>query len=147
MWAIILCSGSVSLLLLGIIYVVIVGWFCLFNSRFLIDIRTKALRHRVLYSALDGLERGILYLAGRVVDGVRSGILASQLDEIVTKLCEAMKNGFTRHMESFGVKQASKIVKTAIMLGSTVAQQWLTDTGFKRYLVFIDINKPTGYSI
>ena len=119
----------------------------MFNSRFLIDIRTKALRHRVLYSALDGLERGILYLAGRVVDGVRSGILASQLDEIVTKLCEAMKNGFTRHMESFGVKQASKIVKTAIMLGSTVAQQWLTDTGFKRYLVFIDINKPTGYSI
>ena len=111
----------------------------MFNSRFLIDIRVKALRRRVLYSALDGLERGILYLAGRVVDRVRSSVLASQLGEIVAKLCEAMKNRFTRHMESFGVKQASKNVKTAIMFGSKVAQQWLS-MDFARYLALITFN-------
>ena len=111
----------------------------LFNSRFLIDIRTKALRHRVLYSALDGLERGILYLSSRVVDGVRSGVLASQLKEIVTKLCEAMKNGFTIHVESYGVKQAVKAVETAVRFGSRVAQQWLS-MDFACYLALVTFN-------
>ena len=91
----------------------------------------------MLYSALDGLERGILYLAGRVVDGVRSGVLASQLKEIVTKLCEALKNGFTIHVESYGVKQAAKAVETAIRFGSRVAQQWLS-VDFACYLAFLD---------
>ena len=107
--------------------------------------RAKALRRRVLFSALDGLERGILYLSARVVDRVRSGVLGAQLVEIVAKLGEALKCGFTRHVESFGVRQAVKMVQAAVGFGSRVAHEWLNGVGFARYLGFIDFNQPTGY--
>ena len=94
---------------------------------------------------MDGLERGILYLSARVVDRVRSGVLGAQLVEIVAKLGEALKCGFTRHVESFGVRQAVKMVQAALGFGSEVAREWLAGVEFARYLAFMNINQPTGY--
>lgn len=113
----------------------------MFTSRFLSRIRTKALRRGVLYSALDGLERGILCLSARVVDRVRSGVLGAQLVDIVMKLGEALKCGFTRHVESYGVRQAVRVVQVAVGFGSRVAHGWLNGLGFARYLAFIDYNR------
>ena len=107
--------------------------------------RVKALRRGVLFSALDGLERGILYLSARVVDRVRSGVLGAQLVMIVAKLGEALKCGFTRHVESFGVRQAVRVVQAAVGFGSKVAREWLAGVEFARYLAFVDYYQPAGW--
>ena len=53
---------------------------------------------------------------------------------------EALKCGFTWHVESFGVRQAVKVVKVAVGFGGRVAYGWLNGLGFARYLAFIDYN-------
>jgi hypothetical protein len=106
----------------------------LFTSVYLSNIRAKAIRRRVLYRCLDVVERGILYLASRVVDDVRSSVLVEQLMLIVKKLGAAMMSGFMRHVESFGAEQVRKIVDMATGFGSVVACEWLKCTGFSKYL-------------
>jgi len=116
----------------------------MFTRGFLEDIRLKAIRRRVLYRALDGVERGILYLCTRVVDEVSSPVLGVQLVEIVKRLRDAMKSAFTRHMESYGFRRVVSLVEQARALGSEQASGWL-DVGFARYVTFIDLNQPLGY--
>ena len=41
----------------------------MFRSSFLNDVRKRAIRGRVWFRALDGLERGILSLSSRILDG------------------------------------------------------------------------------
>ena len=117
----------------------------MFTRGFLEEIRLKAIRRRVLYSALDGVERGILYLCTRVVDEVSSPVLGVQLVEIVSRLREAMKSAFTRHVESYGVKRVVQLVEQANALGCKRASEWMHDMSFISYLTFMNINQPIGY--
>ena len=117
----------------------------MFTRRFLNELRRKAVRRRVLYSAIDGLERGILYLTARTVDRVSSPTLIMQLAEIVMKLQEAMESGFRRHLKRFGPRRLVEIVKQAVEMGSESAVDWVTDRGFLRYLTFLDFNQQAGY--
>jgi len=117
----------------------------MFTRGFLEDIRLKAIRRRLLFRVLDGVERGILYLCTRVVDEVSSPVLGAQLVDIVSRLQEALKSGFTRHMESYGFRRVVSLVKQARALGSERASRWLLDLGFVRYVTFIDLNQPLGY--
>ena len=119
----------------------------MFTRGFLEELRLKAIRRRVLYGALDGVERGILYLCTRVVDEVSSPVLGVQLVEIVRRLLEAMKSAFTRHVESYGVKRVVQLVEQAISLGYAVASEWLQDIGFIRYLAVLNMNQPIGYRV
>jgi len=112
----------------------------LFTGEYLRRLRGKAIRRKALY-CLDRLERGILYLSGRLVEEASSPSLVSQLIEIVMKLEQAMICRFKQHVESFGVLRVVTLVKTAIRFGSTVAQEWVLDLGFARYLAFADFNK------
>jgi hypothetical protein len=47
------------------------------------------LHRKVWYSALDGLEREILSILARIIDGVKSSVLNVQLVKIITKLAPA----------------------------------------------------------
>jgi hypothetical protein len=117
----------------------------MFTRGFLSELRLKAVRRRVLFRALDGVERGILYLCTRVVDKVSNPVLGVQLVKIVSKLLEAFKGEFTKHIESYGYKRIVQIVKQATSMGCNVAYRWLSDMGFIRYLSFLDFNQPIGY--
>jgi hypothetical protein len=117
----------------------------MFTGEFLSAIRAKAVRQKVYYRALDGLERGILYLSSRLVDRVSNVTLSMQLAEIVTKLMEALKSGYQRHLESFGVSRVVEVVMQAVKLGYRGAVKWVGDGGFTEYLTVLDLNQPAGY--
>ena len=111
----------------------------MFTGEYLHKLRLRAIRRRALY-CLDGLERGILYLSSRLVERVSSPGLCLQLLEIVSKVEEAMRSGFLKHVGSFGFSKLVRMVKTAVKLGSDVAQEWVRDLDFATYLAFMDIN-------
>lgn len=117
----------------------------MFTRSFLAEVRRTALRRRVWYSALDGLERGILTLAGRVVDEVRNTALNVELVKIIAKLRDAAKSGFVRHVETFGVRRVREVRDQAASLGSVFAGMWARDIEFVRYLAFLDYNQPRGW--
>ncbi len=96
----------------------------------------------MLHRALDSLERGILYLSGRVVDTVSSPTLSVELVKIVAKLTEAMKCRFVRETESFGARRVVEVVAQAVAMGGDAAKTWIMDSGFAEYLTFHNINQP-----
>jgi hypothetical protein len=118
----------------------------MFTSSFLTEVRRKALRRGVWYGALDRVERGILSLAAQVVERVESVVLGVELVKIIGKLNEAMRSGFVRHMRSFGVRRAREIRDQAVGFGYSGARGWLWDQGFVRYLTFVEVNAPIGWS-
>jgi hypothetical protein len=117
----------------------------MFTRGFLAEVRRTALRRRVWYSALDGLERGILTLAGRVVDEVRNTALNVELVKIIAKLRDAAKSGFVRHVEAFGIRRVREVRDQAVSLGSLFGGMWARDIEFVRYLAFLDYNQPRGW--
>ena len=117
----------------------------MFTGEFLAGLRLKAIRHRVLYRCLDGLERGILYLSSRLVDEVSSLTLLGQLAEIVTKLENALRSGYNRHVEEYGVGKLVEIILQAVRFGYRDAAWWISDAGFAGYLAVLDLNQPNGY--
>jgi hypothetical protein len=119
----------------------------MFSRGFLEELRLKAVRKRVLFRALDRVERGILYLCTRVVDRVSSVELGVLVLGIVKKLQDAFKSVFTRHVEDFGYCRIRQLVEQALRFGCVRAQGWLWDAGFVRYLAFLDLNQPLGYRV
>mgnify|MGYP001051191104 CR=1 FL=1 len=119
----------------------------MFTSRFLFDTKKRAMRHGIWYKALTKVERALLDLTVQVVDRVESVVLGVELVKILVKLRNALKNGFTRRMEEYGVLQARKISAKAVEWGYKIAASWSSSIGFIRYLTLIDVNKPTGYGV
>jgi len=118
----------------------------MFTSSFLVEMRRKAIRRGVWFRALDRLERGIMSLVAQLIDRVESEVLGVELVKILSKLNEAMRSGFVRHMRSFGVRRAREIRDQAVGFGYSGARGWLWDQGFVRYLTFVEVNAPIGWS-
>jgi len=117
----------------------------MFNRGFLTTVRRNALRRGVWFSALDGLERGILTLASSVVDEIRSTDLSIMLVKIIAKLKKAAVGKFVRHIETFGRIRASQIREQAERFGYQHASDLNSDAGFIRFLAFLDFNQPIGW--
>jgi hypothetical protein len=119
----------------------------LFTRLFLNDVRQKALRKRVWYRALDRLERGIFNLTTQIVDRVESELLGVELVKMLSKLSDAMKSGFVRCMEEFGVGKARSISAQAVSFGYASAEAWARDEGLIRYLAFLKVNELPGWRV
>ena len=119
----------------------------MFTRKFLSEVRRQALRRRVWYSTLDGLERGILTISAKIINGVKSNLLNIQIVRIIAKLRDACKSGFVRHMERFGVERVRIVQAEAIKWGYLGAATLSRDLGFIRYLMFLDFNQPIGWRI
>ncbi len=119
----------------------------MFTKEFLSDVRRLALRRKVWYSALDSLERGILSISARIIDGVRSSVLNVQLVKIIAKLRDASKSGFMVHLERFGLERVRVVQASAERMGYSRATEMVKDLEFIRYLIFLDYNQPTGWRI
>ena len=115
------------------------------KKRFLADVKRKALRRGVWFSALDRVERGILTLTSRLVDKVRSTELCVELVKILAKIRYALKSRFVRRMEEHGLGQARRLAAQAVEWGYTSARAWASNFDFVRYLTLIDVNRPTGF--
>ncbi|MFX0132139.1 MAG: hypothetical protein ACFFDN_00705 [Candidatus Hodarchaeota archaeon] len=119
----------------------------MFNKQFLADVRRRALRRGVWFSALDSVERGILTLTSRLVDEVRSTELCVELVKILAKIRDALRSGFVRRMEEYGLVQARRLSAQAVEWGYTSAKGWASSFDFVRFLTLIDVNRPTGFGV
>ena len=95
---------------------------------------------------MDRLERGIFNLTTQIVDKVESEVLGVVLVKILSKLNDAMRSGFARRMEVFGFRRARMVAGQAVAFGCVAAKGWADDMGFVRYLTFVEVNSPIGWS-
>ena len=119
----------------------------MFNRQHLSSMRNKALRKGVWYSTLDRVERGIVSLTARLIDRVESEILGVELVKILAKLVKALKSGFVRHMEMFGLGRVFELSRFAAEWGNSVAKGWVNDMGFVGYVSMMDLNQLTGFGV
>ncbi len=125
-------------------WVVCVNLSPLFTRDFLTEVRRRALRRGQWMRVLDGVERGIICLAGRCVDTVMNATLGRVIVGILVKLRDASRSGFARHVESFGWSRVAEIKEQLVMFGYALADGLERDVAFVRYLTFLDWNQPPG---
>jgi hypothetical protein len=99
----------------------------------ILGLKTRALRRRVWFRALDRLERGLLDVTIRWVDTVKSGRLAQVLVKILAKLVLALNERMVRIVEE-GRGLALRLSRLALGWGNLSALDWRSDLGFQRAL-------------
>lgn len=104
------------------------------TSQNLAKLRLKAVRRGVWFRDLKQGERKLLSLTIRVVERVRSFVLARLVSRIVDKLCEAMESRIFRLMRTKGRSLVERICKIAEAWGNHAAKFWAKDRGFIQYL-------------
>jgi hypothetical protein len=114
------------------------------SPEYLRAVRGCALRKRVWYRALDGVERGIADLTLALVDRVKSLRLAEAIAGILEKLETALRSEFTRHVEAYGYGKMRDVIRAAMSLGNRLAGGWATEP-FARLLALNDMYSPPGW--
>ena len=107
-------------------------------------LRLKALRRGVWFRDLKREERKLLDLTIRVVEKVRSFLLAKLVSRIVGKLCEAMESRVYRLMRCEGRRMAEGLSKIAQKWGYWAAKSWVRDRGFMQFLVVSNLGALKG---
>ncbi len=107
----------------------------------------RALRRRVLFTALDREDRGYLYLTMKVFDEIRSADVGTILVKILAKLKDALESPFVRRMETYGVMKARLLSALAVEWGSEISGGWAREKGFAWYLTVLDLNAPSGWGV
>ena len=105
----------------------------------LVKLRLKALRRGCWFRDLKHNERKLLELTIRVVERVRSFLLAKIVSRIVGILCEAMETRVFRLMRTKGRSMAENLSKIAQAWGYRAAKSWATDQGFMQYLAVCNL--------
>jgi len=119
----------------------------MFTRGFLEGWWRRALRRRVLFTALDREDRGYLYLTMKVFDEIRNERVGTILLKILAKLRNALESPFVRRMETFGVGKAWSLSALAVGWGQDEAGGWARDKGFARYLTVLDFNGSSGWGV
>ena len=108
----------------------------------LVSLRAKAIWRGVWFRVLSKTERACIELTIRIVDKVRSHLLAKVLASIIQKLLGAMKSRIVRAMEEIGCSIARKLSRIAQKWGNISATQWMMNPSFIKYLTIIHMNTP-----
>ena len=117
------------------------GWNSASLSRSeLVRLRVKARRRGVWFRMLSRVERGLIDLSIKVVEKVRSPVLARSLISVIEKLLEAMESEVARLMKTVGRQLAQKLSEIAQGWGNKAARLWATDLGFVQYLAVTQKN-------
>jgi len=109
----------------------------------LIRMRAKAIRRGVWFRTLTRSERAQVDLTIRVVQKVRSFLLARVLASLIKKLLEAMESMVVRMMRVVGSSLAEKFSQIAQNWGNASATRWAKDPSYIQYLTITHINTPT----
>jgi len=118
-----------------------------FNSRFLSKIRWKAQRSRVWLKALDVTERGILTLAPKCVDVIKSPHMIDVLAKIIVKLKQALMSPLERFRREVAWPLAARISQIAVKWGNKSAAEWAKDKNYVKWLAVNKFNEITIFSI
>lgn len=110
-----------------------------FTREALAKLKRKAVRRGVWFRDLKQSERKLLDLTIRVVQRIRSFMLARLVSRIVDKLCEAMESRIFRLMKTEGRSLAEKTSKIAEAWGNRAAKFWAKDSGFIQYLTISNL--------
>ena len=110
------------------------------NRQYLNNIKSQALRAKILFRTLSRVERAILNLTIRCVEEVRSPTLENALSSIVSKIMEALENRFLVKAEKIGRQIAEKLGNTAQKWGNKTASNWKKDKNFIIYLGVDSLN-------
>jgi len=87
----------------------------------------------------------LMSLVIRVVERVRSLILAKLVSSAVKKLLEAMESEVVRIMRTVGSQLAQKLSRIAKSWGNESAVEWAEERGFIQYLAVNHINTPAMF--
>lgn len=113
----------------------------------LAKIKKKALRHGIWFKILSRIERIQMDLTVKVVDKVKSILLAKVLRSIIVRLFDAMESQVKRLMRDVGTNLAHKIGEIGKKLGCKSAENWANDQGFIKFLTITYMNTPRLYKI
>src|SRR5260370_21828788 len=95
----------------------------------LVGLKTRGLRRRVWYWALDRMERGLVDLTIRWVDKVRSGRMTETLMRILAKLAQALETGVGKVLAR-GRVLAVRASELAVGWGNRSAFSWRFEQAF-----------------
>src|SRR5260370_42279921 len=95
----------------------------------LVGLKTRGLRRRVCFWALDRMERGLVDLTIRWVDKVRSGRMTETLMRILLKLAQALETGIGRVLGR-GRVLAIRASELAVGWGNRSAFSWRFEQAF-----------------
>ena len=100
----------------------------------LAKLKRKAVRRGCWFRNLKRKERMLLDLTIRVVEKVRSFLLAKVVSRLVRILCEAMESRVYRLIRTEGLRMAEGLSEIAQSWGYRAAKSWGKDRGFMQYL-------------
>ena len=110
------------------------------SREYLVKVRREARRKGCYYSVLKQNEHKLLDLTIRVVEKVRSFMLAKLISRIVGKLLEAMESRVYRLMRTEGRSMAERLSRIAQSWGNREAKSWVNDRGFMQYLIISNLS-------
>ena len=100
----------------------------------LAKLKRKAVRRGCWFRDLKRTERMLLDLTIRVVEKVRSFLLAKVVSRLVSILCGAMESRVYRLIRTEGLRMAEELSEIAQSWGYMAAKSWRKDRGFMQYL-------------
>lgn len=106
----------------------------------LLSLKLKAKRKGVWFKALSRLDRVLIELTIKVADKVRSSRLTEALLKVMEKMEKALQNKIIQAINHIGFSLARKIGLLAKKWGNPLAESWMSDLSFARFLAVMHIN-------
>jgi hypothetical protein len=110
----------------------------------LVRLKLKAIRSGAWFRVLRSAERALVDVTIRVVDRVRSSVLANALLSVVGKLLDASRSRVEIAVKEFGLPYARKLSLLAQKWGNESARRWMFDQSFARFLAVMYIYSPAS---
>jgi hypothetical protein len=110
----------------------------------LAKLRLKARRRGAWYKCLKQHERRLLDLTIKVVERVRSFMLAKVVSRLVSTLCKALESRIVRLVRTQGKTMAKKLSDVAIAWGYRAARSWAKVQGLMQFLVINNLEVLGG---
>ena len=110
-------------------------------------LKLQAVRRGVWFRGLSRVDRALVNLTIKVVDGVRSFTLAKALLSVIKKLEDAFESRVLRILKEVGFPLARKLSLFAQKWGNNLAQDWMRDVSFAKFLAIMHINNPGVFKV
>jgi hypothetical protein len=105
-------------------------------------LKLQAIRRGVWFRGLSRVDRALVNLTINVVDRVRSFTLAKALLFVIKKLEDAFEGRVSHVLKTVGFPLARKLSLFAQKWGNNLAQNWIRDVSFAKFLAIMHINNP-----
>lgn len=110
-------------------------------------LKLQAIRGGVWFRGLSRVDRALVNLTIKVVDRVRSFTLTKALFFIIKKLEDAFEGRVSYVLKTVGFPLARKLSLFAQRWGDNLAQNWMHDVSFAKFLAIMHINNPKVFKL